>query len=369
MRLDWDELAARALARQFPTESRGVPALLDQVGPIQSQTARSPFLALAARGGVDHAALTAAYEDAEVVRGSTLRGTVHTATATQHRVLDTAARVGQRVYWLRQLGLERATPEDLWDSLEAYATDAWRTPDQLRTRLDDWLIEQGEDPGRLHPHTGRYLAIGHGGLVRRPLKGGWEGQSAPGYRSAAEVTGQPRPAREAALDDLVRLHLRSHGPSSREDIAWWSGLPARTVDEVVERLSGLIQYDGPLDRAYLDLPDAPGPRDLPGVRLLPEFDALLCAYDSKARDRFVTRDHHDALWSPANGLLLPPLLVDGRITGFWRATGSAKRRPMEVTWFAGTRRPRKAELAEAVARVEAALGVTITELTLTRASA
>ena len=46
--------------------------------------------------------------------------------------------------------------------------------------------------------------------------------------------------------------------------------------------------------------------------------------------------------------MLPPLLVDGRITGYWRATGSARRRPLEVVWFAGTRRPRKAELEEPV---------------------
>jgi hypothetical protein len=64
--------------------------------------------------------------------------------------------------------------------------------------------------------------------------------------------------------------------------------------------------------------------------------------------------------------VLPPLLVDGRITGYWRAAGSARTRPLEVTWFARTRRPRKAELEEPVAALEAALGITITTLTLTR---
>jgi hypothetical protein len=65
-------------------------------------------------------------------------------------------------------------------------------------------------------------------------------------------------------------------------------------------------------------------------------------------------------------MLLPPLLVDGRITGFWRATGSARRRPLEVTWFARTRRPRRAELDEPVAALESALGITVTEVTLSR---
>ena len=67
-------------------------------------------------------------------------------------------------------------------------------------------------------------------------------------------------------------------------------------------------------------------------------------------------------------MVLPPLLVDGRITGYWRATGSAKRRPLEVVWFAGTRKPRVAELEAPVAALEAALGISVTGVTLTRES-
>ena len=39
---------------------------------------------------------------------------------------------------------------------------------------------------------------------------------------------------------------------------------------------------------------------------------------------------------------------------------------MEVTWFARTRRPTKCELEQPVAALEAALDITITELTITR---
>ena len=83
----WAELAGRSLARQFPVDAGGpgptteqVAGWLDRVGPIQSQTARSPFIGLAARfPGLTHAALTAAYEANAVVRGSVVRGTVHTS--------------------------------------------------------------------------------------------------------------------------------------------------------------------------------------------------------------------------------------------------------------------------------------------------
>ena len=48
MALTWDELAGRSLARQFPAHGGLDPGdvvdLVGRIGPIQSQTARSPFI-------------------------------------------------------------------------------------------------------------------------------------------------------------------------------------------------------------------------------------------------------------------------------------------------------------------------------------
>ena len=361
--LSWEDLAAAALARQFPDDPGTVAARVDAIGDLQTQTARSAFIGLGARfPGVTHAEIAAAYETGEIVRGSTIRGTVHTASPAAYTVLAEATRVGQHPRWARTLGVTDAQLADLWMSVEAYARE-WRTPDDLRAHVDDWLGHHAPaalDAAAAGP--GRYLGFAHGGLVRRPASGNrWEGQGKPVY-GTFDRTGP------ATLADVVRLHLRAHGPSSRQDVAWWAGVPLRAVDE---GLTGLdtVELEGPDGRAYVDLPDAPAPRDLPGVRLLPEFDALLCGYDSKARDRFATSQHHRRLWNESNGMLLPPLLVDGRITGFWRAGGTARRRPLEVTWFARTRRPRTAELDEPVAALEAALGITITGVTISREAA
>lgn len=354
----WEDLGALALARQFPALPDDVGGMLERVGPVQSQTARSPFLGLAARfPGVTRDAVSAAYEAGAIVRGSTIRGTVHTATPAQYAALGTVTRIGQRGLWQRLLKLEQGTLEELWADTEAFAAD-WRSPDELQAHLHDWLLaHEGRDEVTDQP-GGRYLAFGHGGLVRRPVGGDWAGQGAPVYRTLP-------PTAPAAPADALRLHLRCHGPASRHDLAWWSGLGLRVVDTLLEEL-GLAGEPGPDGRTYVDLPDPPAPRTVPGVRLLPEFDALMCGYDPPARQRFADPDHLRRLWSGANGMVLPPLLVDGRIAGYWRATGSSRPRPLEVVWFAGTRKPRRAELAEPVAALEAALGVTITEVTLTR---
>jgi hypothetical protein len=358
----WEELGARALARQFPDPPPGgVGPLVAAVGPLQTQTARSAFLGLAARApGLTHDLITRSYEQGTIVRGSTIRGTVHTATPEQHGVLGLATRIGLHRHWARQLRLDDDQVRALWAATEEFARE-WRTPDELRQHLAGWLARHASAQSRDLAATpvGRHLAFAHGGLVRRPASGErWEGQGAPVYRTLD-------PAGTETLADVVRLHLSCHGPSSRHDIAWWSGLRLGVVDEALAALD-LVDEEGPDGRRYLDLPAAPAPRDLPGVRLLAEFDALLCGYDPRARERFVTPAHHRRLWNAANGLLLAPLLVDGRISGSWRIPGHGSSRPLEVTWFARTRRPRRAELEAAAAALEAALAITVTGVTITR---
>lgn len=362
MALSWEELAARSLARQLPPRPGTVAEMVAATGPIQTQTARSAFLGLAARFlGVTHAEITAAYASGAIVRGSTIRGTVHTATPEQYAALGAATRVGQRRRWTQLLAVPDAEVDSLWATLEEHARE-WRTPEELREHLASWVARHGPRDAPLGPGTpGHYLALSHGGLVRRPASGtGWEGQGRPLYATF-------EPPAPATVTDAVRLHLACHGPASRYDVAWWSGLPLRVVDEALAELGLGAVEDGPDGRTYLELESPPEPAVVEGVRLLPEFDALLCAYDPKARERFVAADHHARLWNPGNGLMLSPLLVDGRITGWWRCAGTARRRPLEVSWFAGTRRPRKAELAEPVAALEAALAITVESVAINRA--
>ncbi len=371
MAYDWDDLRGLSLARQFPVLSAHAPGdvadAVARIGPIQSQTARSPYVALGARRpGVTHEEITAAYESWQVVRGSTIRGTVHTSTPDHHALLDAATRVGNRALWTRTLRLEHHDLEVVWAAIEEFARDAWRTPAELLTFLTGWLGDHGEAEAvrRLDNQAGRYFAFGHGGLLRRPLAGEWSGQGAPGYRTATAVLG-PRTAPDDPLPEVVRTHVASYGPVSRYDVAWWSGLGLRQVDALLDRLD-LNWQDGPGGRAYADLPTPPPAREVPGVRLLPEFDAVLCGYDSRARERFVAPADHEVLWHRNNGLMLAPVLVDGRVGGHWRLEGSGRGRALTLTAFAGSRTPRRAELEEPVAALSAALDVPITSVTVAR---
>ncbi len=367
---DWDELRGLSLGRQFPpVAGRDAAAVIEavgRIGPIQSQTARSPYVGLGARlPGVSHEAVTEAYETHGIVRGSTIRGTVHTSTADQHPLLDATTRVGQRNVWTRQLRLDPTEVDDLWSSVEEFARHEWRSADELLTHLQGWVAgRNAQGAEALDRGLGRYLSFGHGGLLRRPLRGAWSGQGAPGYRAAASLL-PDRSAPDDPLREVVRLHLASYGPSSRYDVAWWSGLGLRQVDALLERLDP-VWREGPDGRSYADLPGAPAAGEASGVRLLPEFDAVLCGYDPKARDRFVSPADNDVLWHRTNGLMLAPVLVDGRVGGHWRLEGSGASRTLTLQCFAGSRRPRMDQLDEPVAALSSALGVTVTAVTVDR---
>lgn len=386
----WEQLATATLRRQFPRlRGRGDAAVVElvrRVGPIQSQVARAPFVAIGARlPGAAYGSIVDAHERLDLVRGSSLRGTVQTSVSAQHGLLDVVTRGTLEGVWRRVLGLDRAGVDRVRDGVEEFATGAWCTPDQLREHLSRWLAEHESEEAarRSQGPVGRHLAHGHSALVRRPLTGSrWDRQTAPAYRSAPELLGEDRSALladpDGCLVDLVRTHLRAFGPATRADIAWWSGAGLRRVDGALESLrEELTARPGPRGATYYDVGDPPGGGlPDPGVRLLPEFDALLLGYDPKGRDRFVDPAHVPYYAGTANGVLSAIVLAQRRIAGSWRLVGSgdaasAGRAPreVEVRRFPGAPRLTESDLADAVAATASALSVTITGVRVLDASA
>ena len=129
MRLTHEDLAARTLARQFPrVAGHDGPAVLElfrRLGPVQSQVPRSPFLTVASRlPGVDYATVCALFESQQLLKTSSLRGTVHTSGREHYPWLDAVARRGRAGAMRNQLKLHQVTPEDLTAELEDYAAPA-----------------------------------------------------------------------------------------------------------------------------------------------------------------------------------------------------------------------------------------------------
>jgi hypothetical protein len=374
----WEQLADATLRRQFPRVGghgeAAVVELVRRVGPIQSQVARAPFAALAARlPGSTYDAINAVHDSHLVVRGSNLRGTVHTCVAEQHPLLDTIARRTLANLWRNSLRLSRVQVDDVRAEMEAFATGTWRTPVELRTHLVDWLSTHegaaaAEAAGT--PGAGQAMAHGHSALIRRPVTGGrWDRQSAPAYRVAADVLGEPRSPwlddPDGALVELTRQHLAAFGPANRRDVAWWSGEGLRNVDHALDALADeLTARPGPDGQTYYDLVDAPADGDPdPGVRLLPEYDAVVVGYDPKTRERFLAPEQLGYVWNQRNGGLSAFVLAGGRVRGSWRLVGTGQERAVEVRRFPGERLE-EADLADPVQALETALDCRVADVML-----
>lgn len=171
---------------------------------------------------------------------------------------------------------------------------------------------------------------------------------------------------DAALLAITRMHLAAYGPANRRDVAWWSGAGLRDVDRAIVELGDeLTKRDGPDGVVYYDLAEPPGNgRGDPGVRLLPEYDALVVGYDPRTRDRFLDPEHVRYFWLMGNGSFSSVVLDRGRLTASWKLAGSATSRRIDVRMFPGQRPLAESDLADQVVALEAALEIQVAEISI-----
>lgn len=366
--LGWEELSRSALARQFRVAA-SVPEKLLRMGPIQAQVARSVYVGIAARRhGTTYDDVESAYSAREIVRGSSLRGTVHAVVADEHPILDAVTRRAMAAGWRGHLKVEPAAAQS---EMEQFAGDVWRTPEELRTHLAAWLAENG---GILSDNpTSRSFAHAHSALIRRPVAGvGWDRQTAPEYRVACNVVAMPPlPSFETALEQICLIHVRAHGPSAPADIAWWSGVGVKIVDTALQALArnGILTAEpGPQGQEFYDDPTQPAAGEAdPGTILLPEFDSLICGYAPQNRVRFVDKEARDYYWTMSNGLYSCVLLHDGRLRGSWKLIGAGRKRELHLRMFPGHRKVGSRALKPGLANLETVLAASISSVLVTTA--
>lgn len=126
--------------------------------------------------------------------------------------------------------------------------------------------------------------------------------------------------REAALAELARRYLTSHGPATAADLAWWAGLPLGEARAAIALAGADVAARG----AHFE---AAGARARPATttaHLLPPYDEYTVAFKDRA-----------AIAEPAvadairGGVFAPVVVLDGRAAGTWRR--KITRRGLEIT--------------------------------------
>jgi len=330
------------LARQLllARKRMSVADAVHAVGGLQSQEPKDPYVALWSRlRGFKAEQLRAVAESRMIVRGTYLRGTIHTLSATDYAdfrlllqpMLDRVLRIEQRFSnGVDTKALERAARALLVrDPLSAQRlgdTLAPAFPKAQKEDLAQWI--RTCVPLVMVPTDDRY------GYPRPPR-----------FVTADQWLDRPLRADPSAATQLVLRCLSAIGPATSSDVRTWSGLAG--VKPLLEELRPrLVTFNDDSGRELFDLPDAPRPRaDTPAPpRFLPEYDNTFLSHAD--RTRIVLKQHIGRFTEAKNGRRLRALLVDGFVRGAWSITRQRDTATIQVLMFEKFPKATIAELSQ-----------------------
>jgi hypothetical protein len=325
------QVRAFRLHRQHLTERAPAGAMLAAVHAvhgIQAQVAAHAQFALGQRveGCVPARINAALWEERSLVKTWAMRGTVHWLPADEEPLYVSGLSSLRAAYALRYLernGIAREQVQELQERvLEA---------------LDGQRLTRREAAAVVLPHVGAWaeplLTSSWGGVMRMlcmqglALFGPPDGSRIPFVRRDQWLPAAPAIDPHEARCELLRRYLRTFGPATSADFAYWLGLPNRDLASVWSCLRPeLAEVSVVGERRWLLVEDREalaGAALPPGqVRLLPAFDPLLLAHRTKSDHldlRFHKRVYGAAAW------VYPVVMVDGVIRGTWSYARTAKR--------------------------------------------
>ena len=284
-------------------------AAVHRVVGVQAQDTKAARLAVRARtGGLVASDVDDAVRRGEVVRTWAMRGTLHLLAAADVRWIVgllgpgfAAASRGRR----HRLGLDDDTVARGVAELSDVLAD-----EVPRTRAEVMAAISLELTGQAVPHLLGYAAQ-TGVLVRGPDAA----KDEPTYVLASHWLPADEPLDESsAVTRLASRYLAGYGPASVADFAAWSGLPI-----------GLARKGFPSTSAStVD--------EKPPVRLVGHFDAYLLGYRDR-RDMLAAELDHRI--RAGGGMIMPAVLVDGRVAGTWKLDRSRKVMRVRTESFGG----------------------------------
>jgi hypothetical protein len=303
------------LARQLLLRRSPLPLAraVDQVGGLQTQYAPSAYVALWSRlQGFRRDSLTRALEQRRVVQTTLLRTTIHVVSAREFPLFAAGVRKSRQEWWLRihRSEMDRAGMHAVARRLRRYlANGPIRGP-----KLAELLDADGFPPSAW---SGAGLWVD---MVRVPPSGTWERRRADLYGLADDWIGPAKATEGEGLEHLVRRYLGGFGPAALGDVARWAGVPAATVQPVVERLR-LRRFRTEEGDKLVDLPRAPLPDpDTPApVRFVPTWEAMLLVH--ARRTQVLPEQFRDAVFDTKTPHSMSTFLVDGAVAGSWSHHG------------------------------------------------
>jgi hypothetical protein len=127
-----------------------------------------------------------------------------------------------------------------------------------------------------------------------------------------------RLGRDEALAELTRRYVRSHGPATPHDFAWWSSLTVTDARRGLAMLGSEIEHQTIDGQTYWFEPGQPPPRaQSPSVYLLQGYDEYFVGYSGASK---AVLDLSSAARSQAQASGAPThvIVLDSQVVGRWQ---------------------------------------------------
>ena len=304
--IDWRLLSQKVIGQRFESP----PQVVSWLGGVQAQDYQWAKWSIGLRTAeCTDEGVERAIENRQIVRTWMFRGTLHFVAAEDLSWLTALLAPGtirRNARRYRQLELDDEAFTRSQNVIpEAIEADGPLTRAELKVHLEkEGISAQGQQL----PYLLQRAALD--GLICQ----GPQHASEPTYVLVSDWVGeQPTLEPAEALQTLAKRYLRSHGPATQRDFAWWAGLTAAEARSALQSASGAVpvEADGVQYWAMGD----PSPTDVPECgHLLPRFDEWLFGY----RERSLVVAAADAKRvSASGGMPKPTVMVNGEIAGTW----------------------------------------------------
>jgi hypothetical protein len=325
------------LKRQMLLERSDMPIAeaVEFLGGLQAQQSNDPYIALWSRlQRFRQEDLTALILDKSLLRGTTMRGTLHLHTVPDLIGFRRLVQPFLSAQWKSNF-LKRFGTEDKAKVIKAgvrLLDKSAMTAGALNKAL------KAKFPSAEPIALSAAVAL-HETLVQIPPTRLWGNGSAPILQRIEKYLPEV-PAPELTRRDLVRRYLRAFGPASVADMATWCRL-TRLGAEFESLKDELVVFEDESGRTLYDFPDAPRPHeDTPApVRFLPLYDNVYLGYDDRRRMLSEETAHLINMFQSFK----PPVLVDGTINAGWTVSSKMGAATLEVELY---RKMSKRELGD-----------------------
>lgn len=338
-RVSWEQVVSFRLARHHLLQRAPSSALssvtIDMAG-VQAQVLSAAGISLWARvRDLRREDVAAALgKERTLVRAWCMRRTVHLLPSHELSIFvrGSSRRAEKEVRWVLKQGVPGRVLQDAMDAVLG-ALDQPQTRSELGDRVGRSLgvpVRMREGGGWGNRTKIPWVKVG---LLKLPVdylfhlagaygvicSGPSQGNQPTFVRADAWIPGWRDMPVDQAERELLRRYLRSFGPATPKDFAFWSGMRVGDAQEVWASLGpAIVPVDmegrkaGLLRRDLQELRSSAFEESPP--RLLPYFDSFLLG--SLEKEHLVETQHKTKVFRN-QGWISPVLLLGGRIHGTW----------------------------------------------------